>query len=110
MLEDPRQKHIEISVDGIGILDNLVNRLTECGGISAIIDYGHNGTKEDTFRAFYKHKLHDPLIDPGKADLTADVDFSIIKKLFNDRAKIFGPVTQRDFLHQVGIEHRLKVR
>ncbi len=108
LLQDSRQ-HIEISIDAIGILDNLVNRLTTCGGISSIIDYGHNGNKEDTFRGFYQHKLHDPLTDPGKADLTVDVDFSIIRKLLDKRAMIFGPVSQRDFLSQIGIEHRLKV-
>jgi NADH dehydrogenase [ubiquinone] 1 alpha subcomplex assembly factor 7 len=108
ILEDSR-KHIEVRLDEIEILDNLTKRLDSCGGFATIIDYGHDGTKEDTFRAFYKHKLHDPLVEPGKADLTSDVDFSFIKKLLGNRAMICGPATQRDYFSKIGIEHRLKV-
>lgn len=74
-----------------------------------IVDYGHDGTKEDTFRAFSQHKLHDPLVVPGSADLTADVDFSIIKEIFQDNALICGPVSQQTFLRRMGIEMRLEV-
>lgn len=35
-------------------------------------------------KAFKSHKLHDPLIDPGTADLTADVDFSYLHNFGND--------------------------
>lgn len=100
---------MEISVDGLGVLDALTNRLDSCGGFASIIDYGHDGTKQDTFRGFYKHKLHDPLVDPGKADLTSDVDFSLIRKVFDNRSMICGPAAQHDFLSRIGIEHRLQV-
>lgn len=30
-------------------------------------------------QGFRKHELHDPLLEPGSADLTADVDFSYLK-------------------------------
>ena len=36
-------------------------------------------------QAFKDHKLHDPLIDPGSADLTADVDFRYLKSLARDK-------------------------
>lgn len=83
----------------------------EKGGFALIADYGHDGDKGDTFRGFRNHQLHDPLLEPGTADLTADVDFSLIKKiaLKDDRLIAFGPVTQRSFLTQLGIELRLKM-
>ena len=37
------------------------------------------------FQAFRDHKLHDPLCEPGTADLTADVDFSYLKSLVSDQ-------------------------
>lgn len=89
VLQDPRQ-HIEISIDALGILDNLTNRLTTCGGISTIIDYGHNGTKEDTFRAFYKHKLHDPLCDPGKVDLTVSFRLLLFMHVCKSRLLVYS--------------------
>ena len=32
------------------------------------------------FQGFKDHKLYDPLENPGSADLTADVDFSYLKR------------------------------
>lgn len=85
--------------------------LWECGGFALVIDYGHEGEKTDTFRAFYQHKLHDPLLNPGIADLTADVDFSSMKEIAekDNRLITFGPVTQRKFLKSLGIDLRLKM-
>lgn len=81
----------------------------EYGGFALICDYGHNGDKTDTFRAFSQHKLHDPLVRPGSADLTADVDFAAITKIAtkNNRLISFGPVTQASFLKNLGIDVRL---
>lgn len=61
-------------------------------------------------QAFKKHGLHDPLIDPGTADLTADIDFAYIKAISeqNDRLITFGPVTQQDFLNRMGGTARLE--
>ncbi|CAL8073328.1 unnamed protein product [Orchesella dallaii] len=106
-LFETSRNHLEISLDALLILEELTTRLEECGGIAVIIDYGHDGTKEDTFRAFRKHQLHDPLTDPGSADITADVDFSIIKEIFSDKALVCGPVSQQTFLRRLGIDLRL---
>lgn len=93
------------------IIDYLSQFLWECGGFALVIDYGHEREKTDTFRAFYQHKLHDPLLNPGIADLTADVDFLSMKEIANkdNRLIAFGPITQRKFLKNVGIDLRLKL-
>lgn len=55
--------------------------------------------------------MHDPLLNPGTADLTADVDFSVIKQKAEhlDRTITFGPIEQKDFLQRMGGETRLEV-
>lgn len=61
------------------------------------------------FQAFRKHGLHDPLVEPGTADLTADVDFSQVKAIAeqNKRLITLGPTEQKDFLNRMGGELRL---
>lgn len=53
--------------------------------------------------------MHDPLVQPGSADLTADINFAHIKAIAeqNERVLTFGPVQQGEFLHRMGGETRL---
>jgi NADH dehydrogenase [ubiquinone] 1 alpha subcomplex assembly factor 7 len=60
-------------------------------------------------KGFSGHKLHDPLLNPGSADLTADVDFKYLRDTVSDKALVFGPVTQEIFLNKLGIQVRLQV-
>lgn len=62
------------------------------------------------FQSFKDHKLHDPLVDPGSADITADVDFRNLKKIFEADEKLltFGPVEQRSFMKTMEAEVRLE--
>ena len=84
-------------------------------GCLLICDYGHDQAKSktivnrDTFRAYRNHKQCDPLVDPGLADLTADVDFASIRARLTGKCNVFGTATQRHFLTQLGIGLRLKV-
>lgn len=72
-------EHAEISTESILLIDHLADRIVEDGGVALIADYGKDGQPGDTFRAFKQHKLHDPLVKPGSADLTADVDFNLLR-------------------------------
>lgn len=106
---DEIRQHVEFSPQTLVICEEISKRIEEHGGLALIADYGHNGESKDSFRAFKKHKLHDPLVEPGMADLTADVDFAAVKKAMGKKDVLtFGPVTQRDFLLRMGIEHRVK--
>lgn len=53
--------------------------------------------------------MHDPLTEPGTADLTADVDFKQMKQFVerNDKLITFGPVEQRDFIKKLGGDVRI---
>lgn len=67
--------------------------------------------KQNIFcQAFKNHKLHDPLLEPGSADLTADVNFEHIKLVAerNERVITIGPVEQGDFLNRMGGKTRLE--
>lgn len=61
------------------------------------------------FKGFCGHKLHDVLIAPGTADLTADVDFSYLRRMAQGTVASLGPIKQQTFLKNMGIDVRLKV-
>lgn len=110
MMDDNREC-LEYSLDTDTIIESISERTQNDGGISLIMDYGHFGEKTDTFRAFKDHKLHDPLNEPGTADLTADVDFKRIKYIAekNEGAITIGPVEQGTFLKRMEGDTRLKL-
>ncbi|XP_035650401.1 protein arginine methyltransferase NDUFAF7, mitochondrial isoform X2 [Oncorhynchus keta] len=106
---DEKRRHVEVCPEGGVIVQRLANRITEDGGAALIADYGHDGTKMDTFRGFKGHKLHDVLASPGSADLTADVDYSYLRRMAGATVACMGPVSQKDFLKNMGIDTRLQV-
>ncbi|KAI8787955.1 protein arginine methyltransferase NDUFAF7, mitochondrial [Biomphalaria glabrata] len=90
------------------IVQEICSRIKKHKGFALLADYGHTGEKGGTFRAFKSHKLHDPLEEPGTADLTADVDFAYLKKFTGDEVDVFGPITQERYLNNMGIGYRLQ--
>lgn len=133
-MSDARE-HIEYSIESDTILELLSERIETNGGFGLIMDYGHFGDKCDTFRvcllycviisilihiliifeflfkAFKNHKLHDPLIEPGTADVTADVDFKQLKYVCEKDEKLitFGPIEQQQFLQKLGGNVRMDI-
>ncbi|NXO94515.1 NDUF7 methyltransferase, partial [Certhia brachydactyla] len=101
--------HVEVCPEAGVIVQRLASRIEKDGGAALVADYGHNGTKTDTFRGFRNHKLHDVLSAPGTADLTADVDFSYLRKMAQGKTATLGPIKQREFLKNMGIDLRLQV-
>ena len=69
-------------------------RIVEQGGAALVADYGHQGTDGDTLRAFCRHAQVDPLELPGTADITADVDFSLLRTQISPDCAWHGPVSQ----------------
>ncbi|KPF99187.1 ATP synthase subunit beta [Rhodopseudomonas sp. AAP120] len=86
----------------------IATRVRDQGGAALIIDYGHvRSDVGDTFQAIAKHSFADPLQSPGRADLTAHVDFQALARAAEDvGARTHGPVTQGEFLKRLGIETR----
>ncbi|KAH8398540.1 hypothetical protein KR215_011711 [Drosophila sulfurigaster] len=101
---------LEYSLEAERHVDLLAQRLAEHGGVGLIMDYGHLGEKTDTFRGFKQHALHEPLLKPGTADLTADVDFKHLQHVAESRGHIqcYGPVQQGEFLERMQGKVRLE--
>ncbi|XP_027476789.1 protein arginine methyltransferase NDUFAF7, mitochondrial isoform X5 [Zalophus californianus] len=106
---DEMRDHVEVCPEAGIIVQELSQRIALTGGAALIADYGHDGTKTDTFRGFCGHKLHDVLTAPGTADLTADVDFSYLRRMAEGQVASLGPIRQQMFLKNMGIDVRLKV-
>lgn len=73
------------------------------GGSALFIDYGYVNGEGDSLQAIYDHKYTDVFQHPGNSDLTAHVDFASLAKSLEDIVTIHGPVTQGDFLTELGI-------
>jgi NADH dehydrogenase [ubiquinone] 1 alpha subcomplex assembly factor 7 len=86
----------------------IASRVRDQDGAALIIDYGHmRSDAGDTFQAIARHSFADPLKAPGKADVTAHVDFQALARAAEDLgARVHGPVTQGEFLKRIGIETR----
>lgn len=91
-----------------GVYTQLMSdKVDKFGGAVLVADYGHDGNKGDTFRGFRNHAVVDPLKDPGLNDLTADVNFSYLKRHCSEHVCMYGPVPQKQFLLRLGLQQRL---
>ncbi|XP_066281071.1 protein arginine methyltransferase NDUFAF7, mitochondrial-like [Branchiostoma lanceolatum] len=106
-----KRDHLEVCPQAGVLVQHLADRIAGHGGAALLADYGHDGSKTDTLRGFRNHQLHEVLQEPGSADLTADVDFSYLRHMCmcKDKVVTHGPMTQREFLENMGIELRLQV-
>lgn len=78
-------------------------------GSALIIDYGPiDGIPSQSLRGISEHKFTGPFEDPGKQDLTCDVDFGLIKDtaLSIPGANVSGPTPQGDWLLGMGLAFR----
>lgn len=98
----------EICPAAISLAAEIGRRAAAGPGAALIVDYGPaESGPGDTLQAVRRHRRHDPLADPGSADLTAHVDFATIARAAREAgACVHGPVTQGDFLRRLGIEAR----
>jgi SAM-dependent MidA family methyltransferase len=64
--------------------------------------------KDGTYKGITRNMLDDPINSPGEIDITADVNFSILKKGFEDNNMIVNPIiTQWECLSNLGIFNML---
>lgn len=98
----------EICPAGLSLISAIGNSITDQGGAALIIDYGHvESAVGDTLQAVKGHQFHDFLADPGDADLTAHVDFQTLRETAEQAGAVpVGPITQGEFLRNLGIESR----
>lgn len=101
---------LEISPAAISVTSAIAERIRAHGGAALIIDYGYDQSGfGDTFQAVKGHAYADPLKEPGQADLTAHVDFSLLARTAREAGTaVFGPAPQGAFLKTLGVETRAR--
>jgi len=99
---------IEINVVAQRLMSEIARRIVVEGGALLLVDYGYTQTTlGESLQGVARHAYVDPLAAPGEADLTTHVDFAALARAAREKgAKVQGPVTQGDFLTQLGIERR----
>ncbi len=95
----------EISPAGLRLAAALGRRFARMPGAALIVDYGPmRSGLGDSLQALKEHRYHDPLFDPGCADLTAHVDFAALADAAREAGAVsHGPTTQAHFLQSLGI-------
>jgi SAM-dependent MidA family methyltransferase len=78
------------------------------GGAALLIDYGYSEPGfGETLQAIADGEFAEPLKDPGESDISAHVDFEALRRTTEEAgAAAFGPITQCNFLADLGIGER----
>ncbi len=106
----PQGTMIETSAAASAVMGEIAQRLKEQGGAALIIDYGPFELRAgSTLQAIKAHEKVDPFDYPGEADLTAHVDFELLKDVAEKHgADVMGVQMQGEWLHQMGIDLRFE--
>jgi SAM-dependent MidA family methyltransferase len=99
----------ELSPARAALAQALGARVARGGGLALIVDYGAWAERPtgDTLQAVRGHRRAPPLADPGRADLSAQVDFRpLAAAAAGAGAAVYGPIPQGAFLRAFGIELR----
>lgn len=105
----PIGSRIEVCADAEFYMKKIMELVEnkEGQGAALIIDYGlANEIPLNSLRGIYKHKFVSPFYKPGEVDLSIDVDFDNLKIIADAQTETFGPKTQGDWLHELGIGYR----
>lgn len=101
---------IETSPAAVALMADIARRLKEQGGAALIIDYGHMELRSgSTLQALKEHRKVDIFAYPGDTDLTAHVDFELLRQVAEDNgADVMGVQYQGEWLRQMGIDTRME--
>ena len=98
----------EVNEPALALAAFLGARLAGQGGAALFIDYGpERSGPGDSLQAIRDRQPADPLADPGRADLTAHVDFAALARAGRAAgAAAHGPIPQGVFLARLGLHSR----
>ncbi|MEE2692029.1 MAG: SAM-dependent methyltransferase [Pseudomonadota bacterium] len=108
--ETPEGAIFEICSPAEALAGDIAKALVEHGGRALIIDYGHlSSGLGDTLQAVRRHKFWPVLASPGKADITAHVNFeALARAAIEAGAAAWGALPQGVFLQRLGLQARLE--
>lgn len=107
----PSGKIIEDKLYTKNLIVNIFNVIIKNKGALIIIDYGQleeNFINGNTLQAVIKHKTSDIFKNIGLTDLSSWVNFSDFIKNLPKEIKYQGPITQKEFLINLGIKVRFE--
>jgi SAM-dependent MidA family methyltransferase len=95
----------EVSLASTAIMRNLARHLASYGGAGLFIDYGYGEYHgKPTLQALKNHQFTDVLQSPGESDITAHVDFGMLRLVAEGQGVHVAPlVGQGKFLTNLGI-------
>ena len=104
-------KFIEFPKLGFKILKEIVSRVLSSNGCILLVDYGYeNSRNQNTLQSVIKHKRNNLFDNLGKADITSQVNFSLLSEFFKkNNLKVKKTITQREFLKSMGIMERASI-
>lgn len=97
---------VELCPGAAPVMAAIARRIAARGGAAVIVDYGAGPSLGDTFQALRHHQPVDPFAEPGRADLTAHVDFVALQRVAVGTR--VGRVAQGAFLERLGITARAR--
>jgi SAM-dependent MidA family methyltransferase len=102
-------QEVDVNLEAPRFVARLLGYLER--GYLLVVDYGyearelyHPARRHGTIRAFHRHRVSEQfLMHPGDQDLTADVDFSAIRRsIERSGGRVLGLTTQSRFLLALG--------
>lgn len=109
-LQKEEEAIVEICEAAQFCIKEISTRLGQESGTALLIDYGYTSSVTgETFQAIYQGQPSDPLQHEGKADLTAHVDFHVLKEIALQQECQVGLTTQGNFLNALGIGMRARL-
>ncbi|BCH31460.1 ATP synthase subunit beta [Mesorhizobium sp. L-8-10] len=98
---------VEVAPSRSALMQKIAERIAGDGGAGLFFDYGYlEPATGDSFQALRRHAFTDPLAEPGKADLTAHVDFAALADAVRAAGLVAGLATQGGFLLRMGLLER----
>ena len=105
-----KQNFLEISFEGLKIIQKLNNIITKTGGCLLFIDYAHKNQKMfDTMQAVKNHRKTNVLKDVGNSDISHMVSIPFLKQFAKKLNLKVDYNTQRKFLLNLGIMKRAEI-
>ena len=104
-------KFIELPKLGLEELEKITKKISKLKGCILLIDYGYfKPNNQNTLQSVMRHKKNNLFNNLGKADVTAHVNFKLLAEFFTKNSlKIKDPITQKEFLQNMGIIERAKI-
>jgi len=98
----------EVAPAAAALTEAIARIIVDQGGGALIVDYGYGEPGfGETLQAVADGKFAELLANPGGSDVSAHVDFTALKQAAEKAgAAVYGPVTQCNFLADLGIGPR----